>query len=277
MAADARGNDVGAVGIPVTGAIAIAPEGTAIPTPNAGAQPAYTLPAAFRRPGLLTEDGGFEWTMEPDGDPIVFWQEGYSIPSGAAKCELKVIFAQTDETVRSIIRGKTADANGYITIDAGGTSKKYVIWTEEIFKNAVVRRRVAPNASVLSVKEAKNTRGEVLGYETTFRIDRHPAVANEHIGEWLIPATAAADAVPAVTAVEGSPDPAKAGELVVITGTGFTGTASVKFGATAATDYTVNSSTQITAVMPSGSAGAVNVVVANPVGSSAPFSYTRGA
>ena len=38
--------------------------------------------------------------MEADGDPIVFWQEGFSIPSGLANVELKVKYAQTDETVR---------------------------------------------------------------------------------------------------------------------------------------------------------------------------------
>lgn len=190
MAADEAGNDVTAVGLPVTGHLGIAPYGTTIPTPSAGAAADFTLDPAFKVPGLLTDDGGPEWAEEADGDPIEFWQEGYSIPSGLANVELVVKYAQTDETVRSIIRGKTADANGYITVDGGGTATKSVLFTEEIFKNGVIRRRVAPNTSIKSVKEDKSTRGEVLGYEVTHKVDRHASVENNHFGEWLLPAPA---------------------------------------------------------------------------------------
>ncbi|MET4094566.1 hypothetical protein [Arthrobacter sp. UYCu712] len=184
---DSFGNDVTAVGVPVTGHMGVAPAGTALPTPAEGGAAEFLLPPAFLLPGLLTEDGGFEWSMEADGDPIVFYQEGFSIPSGLANVELKVKYAQTDETVRGIIRGQTPDANGYIVIDGGGTDKKYVLFTEEIFKNGTIRRRVAGNASVASVAEDKSERGSVLGYEVTYKIDRSPALGNGHIGEWLLP------------------------------------------------------------------------------------------
>lgn len=187
MAADSAGNDILAVGIPLTGRLGIAPAGNAIPTPVEGGVASYTLPVAYKRVGLLTEDGGFSWTMESDGDPIEFWQSGYSIPSGLAKCELVVKLAQTDETVRSIIYGKTADVNHYITIDAGGSATTYVLFAEEIFKNGVIRRRIAPVVTVQSVKEDTSKRGEVLGYEVTFKVQSSPLVANGHIGEWLIP------------------------------------------------------------------------------------------
>lgn len=193
MAADSFGNNVAAVGVPVTGHIGFAPFGTAVPTPIEGGAAEFVLPEAFRMPGLLTEDGGFEWTLEADGDPITFWQEGFSIPSGLANVTLTVKFAQTDEIVRSIIRGKTADANGYMTIDGGGTDVKYVTFTEEIFKNGVIRRRAAANVSIQSVKEDKSERGAVLGYEVVFDIARHAAFNNDHLGEWLIqPAVAPA-------------------------------------------------------------------------------------
>ena len=275
MAADSFGNDVSAVGVPVTGHIGFAPFGTAVPTPSAGESRSYTLRVAYTVPGLLTEDGGFECTLAADGDAITFWQEGYSLPSGLANAELVLKLAQTDETVRGIIRGKTADSNGYMTIDAGGTDAKYSAFTEEIFKNGVIRRRWAPNSSIKSVKEDKNERGSVLGYEVTVKIDRSPSVGNEHFGEWLIPAATAVSAVPTITAVEGSPDPAGAGEIVVITGTGFATATAVTFGGTAATDFDIVSNTEITAVLPAGSAGSTNVVVTNPVGASAAFPYTR--
>lgn len=190
MAADTYGNDVTAVGVPVTGFLGYAPAGTTIPTASEGADPAFTLPAAFKKVGLLTEDGGFEWTLEPDGDPITFWQEGYSIPSGLANAECVAKLAQYDEIVRAIAWGKTADANGYITIDAGGHSTEYVLFSEEIFKNGVIRRRVA-EVTVTSAAVDKNERGSVNGTELTFKAKRSASLNNEHIGEWLIPPTPA--------------------------------------------------------------------------------------
>ena len=54
---------------------------------------------------------------------------------------------------------------------------------------------------------------------------------------------------------------------MTITGTGFTGATAVDFGTTAATSYTVVSSTDITATSPAGT-GTVNVTVTTPGGTS---------
>ena len=76
------------------------------------------------------------------------------------------------------------------------------------------------------------------------------------------------------------PSAAAQGAQVTIKGSSFTGTtgaAGVKFGATNATSYVVVSDSVIVAVMPAGSAGAANVTVTNPVGTSPALAYTRGA
>lgn len=77
--------------------------------------------------------------------------------------------------------------------------------------------------------------------------------------------------VPTISSVAPVAGGTAGGTSVVITGTNFkagttalTGAASVKFGAVNAISYVVNSATQITAVAPAGSAGAVTVVVTNP-------------
>lgn len=189
MAADPQGNDVLAVPVPITGFLGFAPADTVLPTPTEGANPAFVLPAAFKKAGLLKEDGGFEWTLEADGDPITFWQEGYSIPSGLANATLAATLAQYDAIVRELAWGKTADVNGYITIDAGGHATEFVVFTEEIFKNGVIRRRVA-EVSVATVKVDKSERGSVNGTALEFKAKRSAALNNEHIGEWLIPADA---------------------------------------------------------------------------------------
>lgn len=86
--------------------------------------------------------------------------------------------------------------------------------------------------------------------------------------------TGNAAAVPVVTSA--LPSGAAAAALVTITGAGFTGATAVKFGATAATAFTVVSDSIIVATMPAGSAGAANITVTGPGGTSAAFPYTRG-
>ncbi len=83
-------------------------------------------------------------------------------------------------------------------------------------------------------------------------------------------------AAPTITTVAPSSGPLAGGTSVVITGTGFTGASTVSFGGTAATGYTVDSATQITAVAPAGSAGTVAVAVTTTGGTasaSGTFTY----
>ena len=190
MAADSAGNDITAVAVPVTGTIGVAPFGTDIPTPAEGATDPLTpaLDPAFKKVGLLKADGGPQWAWEQTGDAIEFWQDGYSLPSGLANVTLTITAAQTDAWVRELISGSTPDANGYINFDGGGHSTQYVVFTEEIFKNGAIRRRVAANVQVQSVVEDKSTRGEVLGYVITFKINRSPVTGNAHFGEWVLAA-----------------------------------------------------------------------------------------
>lgn len=186
--ADSAGNDILAVAVPVTGFIGIAPFGTVIPTPAAGAEEGLTLAAAFKKLGLLKNDGGPQWAWEQSGDAIEFWQDGYSLPSGLANVTLSVTAAQTDAWVRELISGATPDENGYINFDGGGHATQYVVFTEEIFKNGAIRRRVAANVQVQSVVEDRSTRGEVLGYAITFKVNRSPETGNAHFGEWVLAA-----------------------------------------------------------------------------------------
>jgi hypothetical protein len=186
MVADLKGNDIAAVGVPVTGFIGYAPLATTIPTPAEGADPDFVLPVAFKKLGLIKVDGGPKWSEAANGDALEFWQEGYSIPTGLADVTVAASLAQIDENVRSFLRGKTADANGYMTIDGGGNAKHFVIFTEEIFKNGLIRRRVAPDANIASNDENQSTRGEVLGNDVVLKVNNSPLVGGEHFGEWYV-------------------------------------------------------------------------------------------
>jgi hypothetical protein len=74
---------------------------------------------------------------------------------------------------------------------------------------------------------------------------------------------------PAVSRVEPNHGSPGGGSTVTITGTGFTGATAVKFGATSAKSFTVNSATSITAVSPKvKGTSTVDVTVTTPAGTS---------
>ncbi|MFF3396193.1 IPT/TIG domain-containing protein [Streptomyces sp. NPDC002669] len=81
--------------------------------------------------------------------------------------------------------------------------------------------------------------------------------------------------LPAVNGLSPSSGSTGGGTMVTVTGTNFSGTTRVRFGSLDALSFSVLSPTQITALSPPGSAGAVPVTVTTPAGTSAaaPASY----
>lgn len=78
---------------------------------------------------------------------------------------------------------------------------------------------------------------------------------------------------PTLSAISPSQGPTTGGTTVTLTGTGLTGSTSVRFDKAPAS-FTVNSATQITAVTPADSAGAVPVTVISPSGTSNAVTFT---
>jgi len=78
--------------------------------------------------------------------------------------------------------------------------------------------------------------------------------------------------MPTITAVSPASGPSTGGTSVVITGTGFGGPTTVRFGATATT-FTLDSATQITAIAPGGAVGTVQVTVTDGTGASNGVAY----
>ena len=73
---------------------------------------------------------------------------------------------------------------------------------------------------------------------------------------------------PSVDGVSPSSGATTGGTVVTLTGCGFTGATSVKFGSTAATTFVVNSDTKITATSPAHTAGTVDITVTTLTGTS---------
>ena len=96
------------------------------------------------------------------------------------------------------------------------------------------------------------------GGGAAFRINYAAGTGNDVVLTAIAP--------PTVTTVAPAAGPAAGGQSVTITGTNLTGATAVRFGGTAATAFTVDSATQITATTPAHAAGAVAVAVTTPGG-----------
>ena len=77
--------------------------------------------------------------------------------------------------------------------------------------------------------------------------------------------------VPTITSIAPTSGVVAGGTTITITGTNLTGTTSVTVGGVAATSFTVVSSTSVTVVTPSGSAGVKNVVLTTPGGTATKY------
>ena len=77
--------------------------------------------------------------------------------------------------------------------------------------------------------------------------------------------------VPTITSIAPTSGVVAGGTTITITGTNLTGTTSVTVGGVAATSFTVVSSTSVTVVTPSGSAGVKNVVLITPGGTATKY------
>lgn len=189
MAADAAGNDIGLIGIPVTGFLAWAPIGTAIPEKVAGASLSLTLDPAFTKVGLLKQDGGFDWTGEASGEAIEFWQDGYSVPTGLANVSIAATLAEHSAKNQELLYGEVPDVNGAADIEEASNGNRVVLFSHEVFKSGWIRRRAMPNVGIQSVKLDKSERGSVQGLATVFKVDRSSVIANRHYRQWIIPPT----------------------------------------------------------------------------------------
>lgn len=178
--------DLDSVFIPITGFIAFAPVGTAMPTVAELADDAYVLPPAWKKGGLITTDGGFGW-KDARGNQIEFFQDDVEISDGTGTATLTVKLAETNANVRTILRGVAPDASGGLDVDVDA-DVNWMILTEEISKNGAIRRRCAPNAWLTGNDEDRSTRGSVNAAEATFKVKRSAAVGGKHYREVVIAA-----------------------------------------------------------------------------------------
>lgn len=184
MTADAEGNDVGAVGVPVTGFAAVQlTGGPSYVGSAAGAATPLSLPVGYEKVGLFKVDGGPQDGGDA-GDPIEFFQQGYKL-AGDDQPTVQINLAQFDERVRKLVTGQTPDVNGMVTIKGLTPDTVFPLFVATKYKNGWTRRRNGL-ARISAVEVDKETRGEVNGRNTTFEW-----IYDETVGgfyrEWLVP------------------------------------------------------------------------------------------
>ncbi|MBO3663734.1 hypothetical protein [Microbacterium stercoris] len=166
MVADSQGNDLTAVGVPITGMAAFAPLETAnVIAKNAlGASP-LVLPTAAKRLGLYKVDGGPAPSRE-SGDAIEFFQKGYTLAGDGTRA-VAITLAEQNAAVQSLIEGATPDANGVIEVSSSLPDNRFILYVVTRYRNGMEKRQEGV-AAVTAVEPDQQTRGEVEGAAVTF-------------------------------------------------------------------------------------------------------------
>lgn len=132
---------------------------------------------------------------------------------------------------------------------------------------------VVPDGQVTETGEVSFVKTSAITWPIT--MTTYPDAQGNNVYVYLDDGQVLVPISPMVTAVGGEPDPAAAGQLVTILGFRFTDATKVTFGGVTAGDLKVINANTLMAVMPAGTAGAVDVVVTTPHGTSVPVKYTR--
>lgn len=166
MTADAAGNDLDAVGVPITGLAAFAPLllANVIAKEDLGASP-LVLPVAYKRLGLYKQDGGPAEARE-NGDPIEFFQIGYSL-AGDGKRAVTIGLAEQNATVQALIEGVEPDTDGVIEVSSSLPDNRFILLVVTRYRNGKETRRIGC-ASITAVEPDQQSRGEVEGSSVTF-------------------------------------------------------------------------------------------------------------
>lgn len=189
--------------------------------------------------------------VSPDGSKV--YAEDYSPSVGVLK-----VIRTSDNSVTATVTGLTNAAGLALSPDG---SQVYV-------SHDTSGKVTAIDAASIGTGLVEKTVLSTGGYPTGMAVSRDGSrlYVADYIGTSIfVLGTGVTLPAPTVSSVSPASGPLAGGGSVTIAGSGFLAGATVAFGGTPATGVSVGSGgTSITATVPAGSAGAVNVVVSNP-------------
>ena len=195
MTADAQGNDLSKVEVPVTGAIMLVPyeednKITEEMIAKTKAEP--DLPEAYDRStaciGLITSDGGPQDSRDAD-DAIEFYQDGYLL-SPSSTLTTSFTTAENNEMTRKVTLGDPDD-NGVYHVDDIIQDTKWCAYQEETLRGNIVHRR-AGVVQVTGNEPNQSERGSVKGQALTVTWQADPMYGgHKYIESYYTPGAAA--------------------------------------------------------------------------------------
>lgn len=156
--------------VAVTGAVYVAPTGTAAPTTAVSA-----LNAAFKDLGYMSEDGITE-ARERSSETLRAWQNAATLRVIQTEAGITFNFTMVEtkkETVELFYGSSVTDATGLITIDPASTGgrKSFVL---DVIDGADIERTYIAEGEVTEVGDKVYAGTEVIGYEVTITAYTNP-------------------------------------------------------------------------------------------------------
>jgi len=150
------------VRVAVTGAVYVAPTGTASPNYSDDA-----LNVAFQDLGYVSSDGISE-SMDKSTTQIRSWQDGSLVREiiSEGTYSVSLTFIETNEDVVNLYYGGTVTVAGSLSIDprSSGGRKSFVI---DVIDGTNIERTYIPQGEITSVGERTLASGEAIGYTVT--------------------------------------------------------------------------------------------------------------
>lgn len=158
--------DATQVRVGVTGAVYVAPEGTALPTDASTA-----LPVDHEDVGYISEDGVTE-TQDTDTEDIVAWQNGAKVRKVQTSHDLMYSFTmiETSEITLREYYGNFTAGDGTTTDDEvviDGEELPHRVWVLSVLDGDHVLRVVVPDGQVTERGDITYSNGEAVGREIT--------------------------------------------------------------------------------------------------------------
>ena len=185
MAADAAGNDLSAVGIPITGFLAVCFEVTqanVLDDKKLGEAKIGLEASKWKYAGLFKDDGGIEPGSESE-DAVEFFQQGYQL-NGLRTDTIKVSLAEDNPVVRRLVKGQEPNSDGVIYADSSNPDQTFLALSMTEFKNGAQERRHGL-ARVSEIEVDKEERGSVRGKTITIQWVPSPLFKGAPYKEWF--------------------------------------------------------------------------------------------
>ena len=185
MAADIAGNDLSAVGVPITGFAAVCwevAEANVIADTEMGKATVTLAAEKWHYLGLFKDDGGAE-TGSDSEDATEFFQQGYKL-AGLSTRTIKLGLAEDNPVVQRLLDGKEPNANGVVYVEASDPSEPFLLFSATQFKNGFVERRHGV-ARISEIEVDQEERGSVRAKSVTFEWVPSPLFQNLPYKKWF--------------------------------------------------------------------------------------------